>query len=148
MIVKTSDAEAVPSGYNSDMKRFRNDGFWLCCAGVALLAVSLFLPVAGVGGAPGWMALLFGRFWYPTNITLALSPIIYWSDSHATRRLSGEFLLVSGLLTPLIAMPFGEPFWLIREPRSGFWVWLTALIASGIGLLSRQSESPIYKKFK
>lgn len=107
--------------------------YYLCVTGVLICGMSLILPGMGEPPGdviPGYLCMLIGFYWYPSNVALLLSPIVAtWKDA-AYRVAIGVFLLISCFYTFVIVTMDG-----MQQPRVGFWLWLSSFVISGIGLL-------------
>lgn len=108
--------------------------------GDAILAVSLFLPAAtGQSGddLPGWMAFVVGCYWYPSNLVLIISPLLFSQSLNKNVRIFfGSFLLLSLVFTIWFLLLTAN----VKELGSGFYVWLSAFAVSGIALVASLVE--------
>ena len=106
---------------------------FICFAGEVLFTVSLVLPAMGNPPndvVPGFVCLLIGIYFYPSNLALLLSPMICRSTNAGLRTFIGIFLLMSCFYAFVTVTING-----MQEPRAGFWLWLSAFVVSAIGLL-------------
>jgi hypothetical protein len=123
----------------------RSWGFWCCCAGDALFIASLGLPSGidrtgnGLPSMPGWMAFLIGCYWYPSNLALILSPVLFSRSMNATVPIFfGAFLLLTFVFTIWFLLMGME----VGQVAVGFYVWVSAFAVSVIGLVGSAFKHP------
>lgn len=124
-----SETEASVTKADVDSTRLLTDGF--CGLGLVAFLVSWFLPSVQVfQPTVGYFCLLFGFYWWPSNLTLLLSPFL----SRTRKRWVPltAFVIVSLTLIVNVAMGVNKP----HEVFVGYWLWTFAyaLMAGGLAV--------------
>jgi hypothetical protein len=90
---------------------------------------------------PGWLALMFGFYWYPSNLALITSPLLSSrSTTVAVRMFLGAVLLLTFVVTIFVLVRAMEDM----QVAIGFYVWLSAFAVSGIGLIGSAVQAPAH----
>lgn len=115
--------------------------------GLALFAISLALPSLQpmfegggfLGGGPPIMGigcLIFGEFWYPSNLCLVSS--VFVSKNSMVARSVGSVILL-GTLAANVTLGIQD----LQGIKIGYWVWTASYALAGAGLMSPWTWMPI-----
>ncbi len=128
----TFDSEMGASATKADRDSIGLLAIGFCWLGIAVFVVSLFLPSVEIfGPMVGYYCLMFGFYWWPSNLTLLFSPSL--CRMHKLWIPLTALVVVSLTLIVNVAIGINESHGIFVR----FWMWTIAYALVAVGLAVR-----------